>query len=302
MAKGESSQQSAHPPRTVRAEQPAPSLQARLERKLAAARKYRSVIRFFENHRSLFSSSEHREIASAKLRRARVRLARVTKTIAALRRGDRAARAATTCQGSAEGRDLQRLRPALLRPGAQGLVVRVPTLDKGPERPVPRSLPDGLERTSPVRSRRNCAPAGTRRSQVLRGLGTRLEPVELQAGLRLLLTPRSFRRKLRMRTPIAGFLSRAVLLGPRLCGDNGNETVCERSTRRPRMRVVTATAMRTSGSSSFPLGGRDTKTCSRAARRSGAGSRIDSTRASPSPPSSICQLRFRYPTALGPFV
>ena len=35
-------------------------MQARLERKLAAARKYRSVIRFFENHRSLFSSSEHR--------------------------------------------------------------------------------------------------------------------------------------------------------------------------------------------------------------------------------------------------
>ena len=85
MAKGESSQQSADPPRTVRAERSASSLQARLERKLAAARKYRSVIRFFENHRSLFSSSDHREIASAKLRRARVRLARVTTTIAALR-------------------------------------------------------------------------------------------------------------------------------------------------------------------------------------------------------------------------
>ena len=85
VAKGESSQQSAHPPRTVRAERPAPYLQARLEHKLAAARKYRSAIRFFEKHRSLFSSSEHREIASAKLRRARVRLARVTRTIAALR-------------------------------------------------------------------------------------------------------------------------------------------------------------------------------------------------------------------------
>ncbi len=86
VAKAEGSQQSADPPRTVRAEQPATSLQARLESKLSVARKHRSVIRFFENHRSLLGSSEHQEIANTKLRRARVRLARVTRTIAALRR------------------------------------------------------------------------------------------------------------------------------------------------------------------------------------------------------------------------
>jgi len=61
-------------------------LQAGLERKLADARKYRSVIRFFESHRVLLSSMEHREVASTALRRADRRLARVTKTIVALRR------------------------------------------------------------------------------------------------------------------------------------------------------------------------------------------------------------------------
>ena len=86
VAKGESSQTSAQPPRTARAEQPAVSLQARLERKFAAARKYRSVIRFFENHRSLLSSAEHREVASTTLRQARLRLARVDRTIAVLHR------------------------------------------------------------------------------------------------------------------------------------------------------------------------------------------------------------------------
>ncbi len=59
----------------------------RLEQELAAARKYRSVIRFFQNHRSLLSSTEHREVASVALRRARQRLARATRTITALSRG-----------------------------------------------------------------------------------------------------------------------------------------------------------------------------------------------------------------------
>ena len=89
MAKGESSRSSGQLSRTASTAsttQHAVSLEARLERKLAAARKYRSVIRFFENHRSLLSSAEHRKVASTAVRRARLRLARVTKTIAALRR------------------------------------------------------------------------------------------------------------------------------------------------------------------------------------------------------------------------
>lgn len=86
VAKGESSQTSAHPPRTESAEHSAVSLQARLERKLAAAQRYRSVIRFFENHRSLVGSTEHREVARSALTRAERRLAHASKTIAVLRR------------------------------------------------------------------------------------------------------------------------------------------------------------------------------------------------------------------------
>ena len=86
VAKGESSQTSVQPLRTASADQPAVSLQARLEQKLAVARKSRSVIRFFENHRSLLSSVEHRDVASSALRQARLRLTRVSKTVAALHR------------------------------------------------------------------------------------------------------------------------------------------------------------------------------------------------------------------------
>lgn len=67
------------------AKRPAPTVEARLARKLAAARKASSVIRFFDNHRSLLSSTEHRATAHKVLRKAKRRLARVTRTIAALR-------------------------------------------------------------------------------------------------------------------------------------------------------------------------------------------------------------------------
>jgi hypothetical protein len=85
VARGQSSDTSPGPPRTERAER-AVALDTRLERKLAARRKYRSVIRFFDNHRSLLDSAEHRKAAGTALRRARVRLAGVTSTVAALRR------------------------------------------------------------------------------------------------------------------------------------------------------------------------------------------------------------------------
>jgi hypothetical protein len=95
VARGESSQTSADSPRTERNALHAVSLDARLERKLAAARKYRTVIRFFENHRSLLNSAEHREVANAAVMRAEQRLARVTRTVVVLRRaiGRREARA-----------------------------------------------------------------------------------------------------------------------------------------------------------------------------------------------------------------
>ncbi|MGH3135684.1 MAG: hypothetical protein ACRDPV_04225 [Gaiellaceae bacterium] len=61
------------------------TLDERLERKLAAARKYRGTIAFFKSHRWLLSSDEHRERAGATLRRAERRLAELSKTIRVLR-------------------------------------------------------------------------------------------------------------------------------------------------------------------------------------------------------------------------
>jgi hypothetical protein len=62
------------------------SLESRLERKLEAIEKARSVIRFFERHRWLLSSTEHRPAARLALNRATERLARATRTAAAIRR------------------------------------------------------------------------------------------------------------------------------------------------------------------------------------------------------------------------
>jgi hypothetical protein len=62
------------------------ALETRLERKLDAARKYRGVIRFFQKHRWLLSSAEHRTPARKAVERATRRLLRATRTIAAIRR------------------------------------------------------------------------------------------------------------------------------------------------------------------------------------------------------------------------
>ena len=72
-------------PRQAKQERRADSLDERLEQKLAAARRYRGTIAFFQNHRSLLSSEEHAERAGAALRRAERQLAEVEKTIRALR-------------------------------------------------------------------------------------------------------------------------------------------------------------------------------------------------------------------------
>jgi hypothetical protein len=66
-------------------EQRALTLDERLERKVAALRKHRGTIRFFETHRSLLSSREHRTDATSALRYAKLRARQLNTTIAALR-------------------------------------------------------------------------------------------------------------------------------------------------------------------------------------------------------------------------
>ena len=66
-----------------------PSLERRLERKLDRARKHRSVLRFFENHRWLLAAKEHRSVARKAVRRAKRGLARLTRSMAGIRRAIR---------------------------------------------------------------------------------------------------------------------------------------------------------------------------------------------------------------------
>jgi hypothetical protein len=72
--------------RKAKSERAMPSLESRLARKLDAANKYRSTIRFFSNHRSLLSSTQHQASARTALQRAQRRLATVTRTIDAIQR------------------------------------------------------------------------------------------------------------------------------------------------------------------------------------------------------------------------
>jgi hypothetical protein len=77
---------SSAPSKTTPAKHRKRTLDERLERKLAALRHYRGTISFFHTHRSLLSSREQRETASAALLYAERRAHAVTKTVAALRR------------------------------------------------------------------------------------------------------------------------------------------------------------------------------------------------------------------------
>ena len=86
VAKGEARGVAAALETEAEVDERATPLQARLARKLRAARKHRSVIRFFANHRTLLSSTEHGTAAQTTVRRAERHLAHTLKSIAAIRR------------------------------------------------------------------------------------------------------------------------------------------------------------------------------------------------------------------------
>jgi hypothetical protein len=85
-AKGEPAARKVTPQKASETNRTPVSLEKRLDQKLRAATKYRSVVRFFATHRRLLSSSEHQAVARAKLRFASRRLGQVTRTIRHLRR------------------------------------------------------------------------------------------------------------------------------------------------------------------------------------------------------------------------
>jgi hypothetical protein len=77
-------------PRKENVEQRGLTLDERMERKVAALRKYRGTIRFFENRRSLLSSGEQQAQAKTSLAYAKKRVRQLTRTVAALRAKARA--------------------------------------------------------------------------------------------------------------------------------------------------------------------------------------------------------------------
>jgi hypothetical protein len=68
----------------AKVEQPALTLDERLERKLTALRKYRGTVRFFENHRPLLASGAQ-AMARSSLAAAHARVRQLTASVAALR-------------------------------------------------------------------------------------------------------------------------------------------------------------------------------------------------------------------------
>lgn len=68
----------------AKVEQPALTLDERLERELTALRKYRGTVRFFENHRSLLASGGQ-AMAKSSLAAAHARVRQLTASVAALR-------------------------------------------------------------------------------------------------------------------------------------------------------------------------------------------------------------------------
>ena len=92
---------------------------------------------------------------------------------------DSQARPAQGREALASSRHLRRLRSGL-RLRRRRRLVRVGLADDRAERAVPGHVPDGLARALPLRSRTDGPRAGGRRTQVLRAVGPRLEPVELQ--------------------------------------------------------------------------------------------------------------------------
>jgi hypothetical protein len=73
------------PTKTHQVRHHAETLDRRLERKLAALRRYTGTIRFFHSHRSLLSSSDRSEVAVSALAYAEHRARELTVTVATLR-------------------------------------------------------------------------------------------------------------------------------------------------------------------------------------------------------------------------
>ncbi len=159
-------------------------LGAQLTRHLSTMKKDRQVLRFFEAHGWLLSDPRFAVEAKRQLRLHTLSLTRTQRKAAAakiaLARRARSRQLAVVSAATPQSA-ICRVFGDDCRRGARRLALRVGPADGSPERPVPRSVPDGLDRAAPLRARRLRGRAGGGRAPVLRRLGSRLESVVLQA-------------------------------------------------------------------------------------------------------------------------
>ena len=139
-------------------------LGAQLTRHLSTMKKDRQVLRFLETHDWLLSDPRFAASAKRQLRLHTQSLARTRQRAAAAKlalaqRARGTVGLAAVEAANAPERDLPRLRQPLPA-GARGLALRVGPPHGRAERPVPRPVPDGLERTAPLRARRFGRRAG----------------------------------------------------------------------------------------------------------------------------------------------
>ena len=168
-------------------------LGAQLTRHLSTMKKDKQVLTFLQNHEWLFSDPRFSASAKRQKRIHSLSLARTQQKAAAAKAAlvhrQKVRRLAAYRAATPATRRLSRLwRP--LPGGTAGLALRVRPHHHCPERPVPRPVPDGIERTTHLWPRLDCHRAGDRRPQVLHRLGQQLGPVVVQA-LELARSPRS---------------------------------------------------------------------------------------------------------------
>ena len=159
-------------------------LGAQLKRHLSTMKKDQQVLQFFEAHGWLLNDPRFAAEAKRQLRLHTLSLTRAQRKAAAakiaLARRARSRQLAVVSAATPQSTHLPRLRRRLPG-GARSVALRVGPADGGPERPVPRSVPDGVDRPAPLRARRLRGRAGGSRASVLRRVGSGLESVVLQA-------------------------------------------------------------------------------------------------------------------------
>ena len=168
-------------------------LGAQLTRHLSTMKKDKQVLTFLQNHKWLFSDPRFSASAKRQKRIHTLSLARTQKKAAAAKAAlahRQKVRRLAAYQAATPASVICRIFGAHCQEALAVSRCESGLTHRCPERPVPRPVPDGLERAAHLRPRLDGDRAGDRRAPVLHRLGQQLGPVVVQA-LELEGSPRS---------------------------------------------------------------------------------------------------------------